>query len=458
MKIINENEIIQWTKGIKISDNVTVTITNISTDSRTIKNGDFFVPIKGEKMDGHDFIAEIVKKGASGFVTDRDVSDDIKNSGVLIVKVADTNQALLDMAEGYLKNFNIPIVAITGSVGKTTTKEMVYSVLKQKYNVLKTEGNYNNQIGLPLTVFGLDDIHEVAILEMGMNNFGEIETLSKVARPDIALITNIGDSHIGNLGSRDGILKAKSEIFKYIKDSGVAILNGDDEYLKKIKIKNEIKNVGENNTNDCYCYNMKCTDSEHAELTLNLCNEEVELKVNTTLNYITYPITFAAMVGKLLNLTSEQIKRGIESFELPGRRYAKVELNDNITIIDDCYNASLLSIKIAIETTINTYPNRRKIVILGDILELGSFSEEKHRELGVYLKDKNVELLIFIGKEVKYAYEQIKDFKTAYYFSEKREAYEFLDQVITQNDVILVKASNGNKFNEIVNHIKSNNT
>ncbi|HAN10420.1 MAG TPA: UDP-N-acetylmuramoyl-tripeptide--D-alanyl-D-alanine ligase [Clostridiales bacterium] len=454
MKKINERDIIKWTKGTKVSENESVDIYNISTDSRTIKPGDFFFPIKGETMDGNNFIEEVVSKGAKGFVTDKEVSSNISKKDVLIIKVKDTNQAFLDMAEGYLKNFKIPIIAITGSVGKTTTKDMIYNVLSEKYKVLKTEGNYNNQVGLPITVFNIDETYDIAILEMGMNSFGEIERLSKVAKPDIALITNIGDSHIGNLGSKEGILKAKSEIFAHMKEDAVVILNGDDEYLRKVSIDNEVVYVGENKENACYLEDIKHINGESTKIRINSDDEIAEFEVNNVLNYIMYPVMFSFVIGKLFKLTNKQIAKGIKNFQLPSRRYSIMNFDKNITIIDDCYNASLLSMMSAVETTINTYGDRRKIAILGDILELGSFSKEKHDELGRYLKDKPIDVVILIGNEVKHTYDVVKDSKESYYFKEKNKAYEFLDNTIRQDDVVLIKASNGNRFNEIVSYLR----
>ncbi|HCC07367.1 MAG TPA: UDP-N-acetylmuramoyl-tripeptide--D-alanyl-D-alanine ligase [Clostridiales bacterium] len=456
MKKISEKDIIKWTKGTKLSENESVDILNISTDSRTIKPGDFFIPIKGETMDGNNFIEEVVSKGAIGFITDKEVSSNISKNDVLIIKVNDTNQAFLDMAEGYLRNFKLPIIAITGSVGKTTTKDMIYNVLSEKYKVLKTEGNYNNQVGLPITVFNIDETYDIAILEMGMNSFGEIERLSKVAKPDIALITNIGDSHIGNLGSKEGILKAKSEIFEHMKDDGVVILNGDDEYLRLLNIDNEVIFVGENKENDCYSEGVSRINGELTKIRANYNEEIAEFEVNNVLSYIMYPVMFSFVIGRLFKLTDNQITKGIKKFELPSRRYSVINFERNITIIDDCYNASLLSMMSAVETTINTYGDRRKIAILGDILELGSFSEEKHNELGEYLKSKPIDVVVLIGKEVKHTYNIVKESKEAYYFNEKSEAYEFLSNTIKQDDVVLVKASNGNKFNEIVNYFKDN--
>ena len=453
-----ENDIIKWTNGTKLSKNKEVSIKKFSTDTRTIQAGDLFVPIKGEKFDGNDFIKTALKNGAAGCITERDI--DISEYSTpeykdkLIIKVSDTNQAYLDMAEKYREKFNVKVVAVTGSVGKTITKDMIYSVLSKQYKVLKSEGNFNNNVGLPQTIFQLDDTYEIIILEMGMNNLGEIEKLSKVAKPNVAVITNIGDSHIGNLGSREGILEAKSEILKYTKRDGIIVLNGDDDYLRRIIDDRKILYCGFGKNNDCKAESAELINNEYMKNVIKYDNEKIEIKVNTVLSYITYPVMIATSVGKIFNISTTNIVSGIESFITPKRRFDIIKTKRNITLIDDCYNASLISMKSAIETMLNMSKNKRKVVILGDILELGKFSEEKHRELGAFIKSKELNMVILVGQEVKYTYDELLGRKDVYYFSKKEEAYKFLDENIEEEDVVLVKASNGNKFIDIVEYLK----
>ncbi|MDE6357448.1 MAG: UDP-N-acetylmuramoyl-tripeptide--D-alanyl-D-alanine ligase, partial [Eubacteriales bacterium] len=335
MKPILIEEIIKAVNGVinKNIDTTNIYIENVSTDTRTIKEGDLFIPIVGENFDGHNFIESAFEKGAKVCLSEKDIETD----GILI-KVSNTRKALKDFAKYYRNLFNIPIVAITGSTGKTTTKDMIASVLSQKYNILKTEGNFNNEIGLPLTIFKIDDKTQVAILEMGMNHFGEIHNLSEIASPKIAIITNIGVSHIENLGSREGILRAKNEIFDYLDKNGIKILNGDDDML--IGLKND-KTLGKlkeqhfyslENKESAYATNIKENGLKGICATINYFNKSFDVEIKFPGKHMVSNALSATIVGEKLGLSECQIKKGIETFN-PSKMRMDIVENEKYTII-----------------------------------------------------------------------------------------------------------------------------
>lgn len=454
MKYLYIKEIIKAVDGILISENKdieNVFISNISTDTRNISNGQLFIPIKGDNFDGHEFINSAFEKGALCVLTEKDISTD-----KLAIKVKDTRKALGDLAMYYRSLFDIPVVAITGSAGKTTTKDMIFSVLKEKYNVLKTEGNFNNDIGLPLTVFKLDDSYDVAVFEMGMSHFNEIHYLSKIAKPDIAVITNIGVSHIENLGSRDGILKAKCEIFDYLSQDGIKILNGNDDKLIKLK---------ENQKKTCfYGYNSTQNDVFADEIAVKgISGISCQIHTPKSFFYVDIPqpgmhmvsnALAAASVGYYLNLTNYEIKNGIENFK-PTKMRMDIIKTDKYTIINDVYNANPNSVKAGIDVISSALG--RKVCVLGDMLELGKFAKSLHREIGEYAAEKGIDVIICIGEISKNMYEGafniINKYQQVFYFKNQDEFLENVFNIIKSEDTILVKASRGMKFEKTIEKI-----
>ena len=371
-------------------------------DSRKVEPGFVFVATKGERVDGHNFIDSVYAQGALGVICEK-VPTEPKGPFIL---VKDSFQALKDIAEAYRRTLQIPIVGITGSVGKTSTKEFVASVLEQKYNVLKTAGNYNNEVGLPLTVLRITKEHTAAVLEMGISEFGEMHRLSKIARPDICVITNIGQCHLENLHSRDGILQAKSEIFDYMSQQGAICLNGDDDKLCTLTQVKGICPVFFGKGPECQVY---ADEIENKGLFGSCCRihtpqGEFEAQIPLPGAHMIYNALAATAVGLQLGLTLAQIQAGIAAVKPVGGRSNLIACK-NRTVIDDCYNASPSSMKGALELLSTALS--RKVAILGDMFELGSNEIALHEEIGRYAYGK-ADVLLCVGRLSKYMYEAAK--------------------------------------------------
>ncbi len=454
MKHIFIEDVIKAVDGY-INQNINtdnIFIQGVSTDTRTIKKGDLFIPIIGENFDGHSFIDMAFEKGAVACLSQKKIS-----SKHLVINVFDTKEALKNLAMYYRSLFNIPVVAVTGSSGKTTTKDMIASCLSTKYNTLKTQGNFNNEIGLPLTIFNIENDTDVVVLEMGMNHFGEISALSKIAKPDIALITNIGLAHIENLGNQEGILRAKYEIFDYLKPNGIKILNGDDKLLSTLKEENDKIKVyfySIDKNIDAYATNIKQKGIDGISATINSLGSSfnVDLKI-PGIHMISNALS-ATLICKSLGLKDNEIKKGLETFK-PSKMRMDIIKTNKYTIINDTYNANPTSMKATLDILSTT--KGRKVAILGDMLELGNYSKDMHYDVGKYAIKKEIDELIFIGSDSYYMLEGAKSLKTnkssINYFKTQDEFIKNIDRLLNQGDVILVKASRGMKLENTVDEI-----
>ena len=460
MKNVTIKEIIELTNGELITGNEDFECENFSKDTRQIQENDTYIGIKGENFDGNAFWKEALEKGAKCVIVENiDFSkENLENfKDKIIIKVKDTFDALYKIATHKRDINNIPVVAITGSVGKTSTKDMVASVVSQKYKTLKTIGNNNNNIGLPFTILRLKD-EEVMVLEMGMNHFGEISLLSKIAKPNICVITNIGTSHIGNLGSRENILKAKLEILDGT-DNPIIIINNDNDLLHKWYMDNkDSKNIisfGIENESDIMPKKLEL-HHDGSEYDCNINGEDVKIKVPIAGEHFVLNALCATSVGIALNIEPNKILKGIENVELTKKRMEVIEKN-GITIINDAYNASLESITASLKYLL-TFENRRKIAILGDILEVGKYDEELHRKVGTEVVKQKIDILVCYGKSAKYIVDQAKNEgmneQNIYYFDDKTKILELLKKEIKQGDVLLFKASNGMKFFDLATEIQ----
>lgn len=425
----------------------------VCIDTRKIEKNNIYFALKGENFNGNEFVIEAFNKGASIAIIDEVLYKDNKEVRGTIIKVENSEKALLDLAKFYRAKLGLKVIGVTGSCGKTSTKDLIAALLSEKYKVFKTKGNFNNQIGLPLMVLELDKSIDVAVLEMGMSDLGEIDILANCARPDIAVITNIGLSHIENLKTQDNILKAKSEIFNYFNENNILIINGEDEYLSKIKNKCfEIIKIGYNHEYDINAYNIILRE-DNSTFNISLDNQEYKFDLPMLGKHNILNCMLAIGVAKKLNVTIEEMIKGINNLEATSMRLEIIKNRSNI-IINDCYNASPDSMKSSLDV-LNTYKDKRKVAILGTMNELGDESIKAHIEIGEYAKDK-VDLLIAIGKyknEYKkgYSKENIIIFETKEEFINKKET------IIKKNDVILVKASRGIKFEEIINSLEDKN-
>lgn len=443
IKEMSVSEIAKAVSGKIISGNETLKISAVSCDSRTIDEKTLFIPLKGERFDGHDFLPDVCQKGVGGILCHGETNVEAP----FIVSVEDTQKALLDLASYYRSLFDIPVVGLTGSVGKTTTKELISSVVSRKYNTHATKGNFNNNIGVPYTVFGLTDDHGAAVIEMGMSNFGEISVLSKCARPCIGVITNIGTSHIEYLGSQEGILKAKSEIFDGMDDEGVVVLNGDDPYLLTLKGKVDCKKMiftGVENKNCDIC-------AEDIETTEKGCSFKVDGKIyfiNLAGAHNVYNALAAIAVGRELGIEDEEIKIGLENYHSDGIRQNIIGIN-GYKIINDCYNSSPQSATAALGV-LECVEAKRRIAVLGDIAELGDKTEELLRGLGKNVEKSGTDVLVTVGDVSKFIAMEAKS-KECYAFPDAVRAAEFLKGFLKPEDAVLIKGSRCMKMEQIYN-------
>lgn len=452
-KSITAKEIIEICKGELILGNKDKEIKSFSNDTRTLKKGEMYIGIKGETVDGNTFYKQALELGAVGcIVQDIEIENDVKEkyNDRIIIKVEDTIKALQELAKYKRSKYNIPVIAVTGSVGKTSTKDIIASVMKEKFNVLKTSGNFNNHIGLPLTILKLEE-HDAMVIEMGMNHFGEISLLTKIAKPTIAVITNIGTSHIGNLGSRENILKAKLEILEGM-DKPILVINNDNDLLhdwyEKNKEKIEIHTVGIENQSEINAKEIKLKE-ESSEFIALTKQEEVKVNVPVGGTHFVYNSLCAIAIGKLLDISTENIIKGISTFELTKKRMDIKKLDNGAIIINDSYNASYESMKASIEF-LAKHTGERKIAVLGDMFELGEYTKELHEKVGKEIVKNKIDVLICSGEYSKYIIEKVKNSSTkTFYYENKEQIVEKLQKELKNGDVVLVKASNAMKFYEI---------
>ncbi len=461
-------DIVKITNGKILCGDEKIPCNHFVRDSREVKEGDVYVALKGERFDGNDFCQSAIDNGAKVCIVSKDVrekendtklvnteadkiNNSIKENEVTIIKVEDTLKALQEIATYKRMQYNIPVVAVTGSVGKTSTKDLIASVVSQKYNTLKTKGNYNNEIGLPLTILGLTN-EEAMVVEMGMNHLGEIRKLTNIAKPTVAVITNIGTAHIGNLGSRENILKAKLEILEGLQGNTV-VINNDNDLLHKWVNENKekyniitygIKNKSKYMATDIKSFEDKSEFKVVCEKDESINNKMVTVPVGGE-HFILNSLC-AIAVGEYLNVPTEKIINGIANLELTKKRMEVLTSKSGATVINDTYNANYDSMKAAI-TYLKEIKDKRKIAVLGDMLELGDYSKELHEKVGEEV-DESIDILITIGKEAKYIAEKAKA-KQIIECKDNEEAVRKLKELETKDDAILLKASNGMKFFEI---------
>lgn len=431
-------------------------VSSVVIDSRKVMKDSLFVAIKGARADGHDFIAQVMEKGALCAVSERDLGD----TAYPYIQVESCEQALKEIAEHYRKSLDIKVVGISGSVGKTSTKEMIASVLEQKYHVLKTEGNFNNEIGLPLTVFNIREEHEVAVLEMGISNFGEMSRLAKIARPDICVITNIGVAHLENLGTRDGILKAKTEMFAYMKPGGTIIINGDDDKLRNFHPEDGTVPVlfGLGDGCDFRAEAVESKGLKGTDAVFYTPRSQFDVHINIPGIHMVHNALAAAAVGYALGMQDKDISAGIASNRPIAGRNHLIETKRYV-IIDDCYNANPVSMKASLDVL--AYADTRKAAVMGDMGELGENCGSMHREVIRHAIEKEIDVVICIGEVMKKAADEIKskmsgdDAKKAQIiaFEKKEEFLSRAETLLKEGDTVLVKASHSMEFPEIVEYL-----
>ena len=424
-------------------------ITGVTTDSRAVSAGQLFIPLTGERFDGHAYIGSALSSGAAGCLTAR--TPETLLPGKLYVRVADTRLALKALAAWYRSRFTLPVVQITGSAGKTTTKEMVAAVLSRRYDTLKTQANFNNDIGTPLTLLGLAPQHQAAVIETGMNHFGEIRYLGEMVRPDIAVITNVGDAHIENLGNtRQGILRAKCEIFQHLSPDGIAVLNGDDPLLNTVALPQTILRCGRGENCNVRVTDVDDRGIEGIACTVTTARVSYRLTAASPGSFMIYPMAMAAAIGEALGLTGEEIAAGVAAYVPTGSRMHLIRLPEGRLLIDDCYNANPQAMEEALKLLAVT-PARRRAAVLGDMGELGELTVSAHRAIGVLTGELHLDSVIAIGEKAR---DIASAAPNARWYASVDDAMPVIRAAFTEGTAVLVKASHAMHFENIVKELE----
>ncbi|QIB70098.1 UDP-N-acetylmuramoyl-tripeptide--D-alanyl-D-alanine ligase [Aminipila butyrica] len=458
MKTLMMREVCQALKGEMILERDEHAIRRICTDSREAAAGDLFFPLIGESHDAHKFIPMAIEGGCRDLIVSDSaiLADHPLRDQLTVIQVADTTEALQQLASYYLSTFSMKTIGVTGSTGKTTTKDMLYYICSEKYKTARNVGNFNNHIGLPLTVLGFEAGTEVGILEMGMSQFGEIHLLADIVRPDVGIITNIGTSHIENLGSRDGILKAKLEITDYFGAENVLVINEINDLLTRENTNGAYKTltVGSNGKSDFILSDIVDNGEEGIAFTVEhkLDTQRFELTIPGRHNAINGTLAVAAALE--LGITMEEAARGLKKMVLTDKRL-NIKGKDGIKVIDDTYNASPDSMKAGIDV-LAAAKGMRKVAILADMLELGKDSPAYHRQVGEYAAQQQVDLLIAVGKESQHMAEAaaaILGQEKVRYYREKEALTADIKGLVQLGDIILVKGSRGMAMDQVVKKI-----
>ncbi len=455
MEPMTVRELLAATGGRLLAGREEDTITGVETDSRAVHPGDLFVALRGERTDGHRFVSGALETGAAGCLVEE--PPQTLRPDRFCILVEDTLTAVGRVAKAYQAKFPIPVIAITGSVGKTTTKDMVASVLSQRFRVLKTEGNFNNELGLPLTLFRLTRQHEMCVLEMGMNHFGEIAYLTEIVSPHVAVITNIGDAHIENLGSREGILQAKSEIFQTMGPEDLAVLNGDDPLLRTLdgQIAPQILYCGADHQPPYEAKEIRQLGAKGMACVIKTPKGEFSVTVPALGGHMIYPVLMACAIAERYGMDQGEIQKGIEAF-VPTKMRMNVIRQGEVTILDDAYNANPQSMRAALEVLSQTEATSR-VAVLGDMFELGDLGPELHRSMGECAGALgNIDSVLAVGDLAWNIYDAARQsgVPNTLYAKDREAAKTLLANLVKPGAVILVKASRGMAFEELTREIQ----
>ena len=435
--------------GKLLSGDSAAVVTGVTTDSRAASDGQLFIPLTGERFDGHAYIDSALSAGASGCLTAR--APETMRPGKFYIQVEDTRLALKALAAWYRSRFTLPVVQITGSAGKTTTKEMVAAVLSRRYDTLKTQANFNNDIGTPLTLLGLAPQHQAAVIETGMNHFGEIRYLGEMVRPDIAVITNVGDAHIENLGNtRQGILQAKCEIFENLAPNGIAVLNGDDPLLNTVTLPQTILRCGRGEGCNVRVTDVDDRGIEGIACTVTTARASYRLATASPGGFMIYPMAMAAAIGEALGLTGEEITAGVAAYVPTGSRMHIIHLSEERLLIDDCYNANPQAMTEALKLLAVT-KTRRRAAVLGDMGELGELTVSAHRAIGALTGELHLDSVIAIGEKAR---DIASAASNAQWFPSVVDALPAVRAAFTGGTAMLVKASHAMHFENIVKELE----
>ena len=468
MKVFRIKDLINAVSGKLIQGDINALVNPVSIDSRTLNAGDLFFALTGPNFDGHHFILDVFDKGASGIIISKKTNffkkekKEYKNK--IVIEVKDTLKALMDWAKAFKKEYKTYNICVTGSTGKTTTKELISSILSIKYPLLKTAGNYNNEIGISLTLFELKEYHKILITEMGMRGLGEIKDLTNLVKPDLAVVTNIGVSHIGLLGSKDKIFEAKSEILTSLNSNGIVVLNKDDSYYLKMQemVKDKkIISFGIKNTSDIMATDIKLKNGKEMNFNFKVGKYlEKRIKIPLLGIHNVYNFLAASAVAYALGLDRNLIMRGLKSFEPIKMHMQLIDFYDDIKILNDSYNASPISVKSALLTFNQVAEKRRKIVVLGDMLELGKMTDFYHKQIGREIANSSIDILITLGDNGRIIAQSALEngMQGDCIFSFRKNSREKLSQkiasILKPMDFLLLKASREMEMEKVLRYLQ----
>jgi len=455
-------DIVAATQGKLLCGKMAQTFSGIAIDSRTVARDELFVPVKGETHDGHRFIAAVLDKGVRGFVIEANKAGHIQMEAltaadVSCVEVTDTTVALGDIAAAYRRRFDVSVAAITGSVGKTTTREMTAAIVSQRYRTVSSRKNFNNEFGLPLTLFRLDSDTEWAVVELGMNHPGEISRLAEICLPDIGVIINIGPVHLEGVGSIQGVMQAKGELLDKIKRSGRVVLNMDDDRVRQLAQKTDLAVTFFGGSPHARIRSESVREKGNGvSFTLVLPEETVDVNLNIPGTFMVSNALAAAAVGHLLGISGPEIKAGLEAFEPVEGRMSILETENGVHIINDTYNANPAAVKVAIETLCSLKGDQRAVLVFADMLELGDRSEALHLDVGAVAGRSGIDRLYLTGRfsSVVQTGAAQNGFKIDDIFiGAKDEIFEDLTDRLRPGDWVLVKGSRGMSMEDVVHRL-----
>lgn len=424
----------------------------ISTDSRKIKRGELFIPLTGKKFDGHDFIREAMEKAHSGTLCKKERIDSIIDLDCTIISVRDTHEALLRLASAKRERLGSKFVAITGSCGKTTTKELLVNILKRSLKVSYNEKNYNNQIGVPISLLSIEGEPDVCVFELGTNLQGEIKNLTLTVRPHISAITNIYPAHLEGLRNLEGVIEEKLDIFRYTEEGGIILINSESP-IKEFRDPSKKTFLFGKDSHSQFSFEiLKDLKWDGFELRLRLLKEEVDVRTNLIGFHNIYNVVLASAISYLLGIKKETIKEGIEDFSPTGMRMFPIISKDGFRVIDDTYNANPASMEGAIRTFFLLPSVGRKVIVLGDMSELGEESERYHRDLAPLIRACRFDSVLLYGEMMRIVYEELKG-QGAKYFEEKGEIVRYLKETLREGDSVLIKGSRSMGMDNIVREI-----
>lgn len=460
MDKLNVNDIIKATEAQLLHGCALTVFTGVATDSRRLQKGDLFVALCGDQFNGHTFIPQAIEKGAAGLLLSQDC--DYKNEmhdDTVVFKVKDTLKALQDIGAYYRLRFNIPVIGVTGSNGKTTTKDMIAAILSQRYPVHRTNGNFNNEIGVPLTLLSIEKHHCGAIVEMGMRGLGQIKRLCEIVHPTMGVVTNVGVTHIGELGSQENIATAKGELIEALDANGVAVLNGDDSFARELASLHSGKVLfyGFSSEVDIQGDKISSLSDESCEFVLKINGEETNIVLPVPGKHNVYNALAAAGVASAMGFSLKEIKDGLKNLKLTGMRCEFIDF-PQFRVINDAYNASPASMEAALKMLCGVSAKRR-IAVLGDMLELGNQSGALHTQVGIQAGTCDIDCLICIGQESQNIGKGARQWGMMgdiYYCATNQEAEKLLLTLVQSGDLILLKGSRGMKLEEIIDYLRKN--